>query len=199
MGELAFIPLGEEGVAQVNVHYPFKPVLRLMIETDMPVDNVTKKGDYIYFIGPSGWMGIYDISIPTQPRQAAWLQLEGITPQDAVVHGDLMAIAGGESGMWLFNVTDPVKPVLRSKYIPGGSVETVALFDNGAVLEVKGPGYCKIEAVDLRYIFAPYKRDEIQIDERSQYRDKLQVEGDKAYLAAYNYGMKIFDLRGLLD
>jgi hypothetical protein len=199
VGDLAFVPLGDKGVAQVNIHYPFSPILRMTIETEHPCTNVAKAGDYLYFIGPDGYLGIYDITIPTQPRQAAWLMLSGLHPIDAQVHGDMMAVSGGTDGLWLFNVTDPIRPIVRSKYIPGGSVETAALFDDGAILEVKGPGYCRLELVDLRYIFAPYKRTDLPLVERSDYRDKLHVVGDRAYLAAYNYGMKVIEMKGLLE
>jgi hypothetical protein len=199
VGDLAFIPLGDEGVAQANIHYPFDPVLRKIIETEHPCTNVARKGDYLYFIGPDGYVGIYDITLPTQPRQAAWLDLSGLHPIDAMVHDDLMAVSAGTDGLWLFNVADPLAPVLRSKYIADGSVETAALFDGGAILEVKGPGFSKLEVIDLRHVFAPYKRTELGLKERSDYRDKLHVVGDRAYLAAYNYGMKVVEMRGLLD
>ncbi len=195
--ELAFVALGDEGVAQVNVHYPFSPILRMIIDTERPCTNITRAGDFLYFISPDGFIDIYDISSPTNPRQTAWMDISGIHPIDAVVKGNLMAISGGTDGMWLFDVTEPKRPVLRSKYFTDGSVETADLFEGGAILELKGPGFCKLEIVDLRYIFAPYKRAELFLKERSNYRDKIHVVGDRAYLAAYNYGMKIIAMEGL--
>jgi len=197
--ELAFVALGDEGVAQVNVHYPFSPILRMIIDTERACTNITRSGDFLYFISPDGFIDIYDISSPTNPRQTAWMDISGIHPIDAVIKGNLMAISGGTDGMWLFDVTEPIRPVLRSKYITDGSVETADLFEGGAILELKGPGFCKLEIVDLRHIFAPFKRVELQLKERSNYRDKIHVVGDRAYLAAYNYGMKIIAMEGLYD
>jgi len=197
--ELAFIALGDEGVAQVNVHFPFSPILRMIIETEHPCTNITRAGDYLYFISPDGFIDIYDIFSPTNPQRAAWMDLDGIHPVDAVVRGERLAISGGTDGLWLFNVSDPIRPIIRSKYIPDGSVETADLFEDGAILELKGPGFCKLEIIDLRYIFAPLKRTELPLKERSNYRDKIHVVGDRAYLAAYNYGLKIIEMNGLFE
>ena len=139
-GNIAIVAAGPDGIYTLDVSDPNNPIL-----LDQDVYDGTSfyrkldvKGDFAYVAdyGTGNGMRIYDISDPTN---IVYVEMEGLSfAADIAVYGDVVFVADGTFGVYLFNISDPSNSV---------SLGFFDVFSNVTALWVQGPHLYVVESL----------------------------------------------------
>lgn len=102
--------------------------------------------------------------------------------------GDLVCIAGGDRGLWLFDVTDPGSPVLLGSLATPGSASDVAVRDAVAWVADSNRG---LQAVDIGDPAHPRLLGAV---DTPGFARRVSIEGNLAYVADGGAGLAVIDI-----
>jgi hypothetical protein len=175
-----------------DVGDPYNTVTLGSVDTEPATDGFLS-GDYAYSLGFAG-IDIFDISDRNAPVAAghstiATLGTDSVT---ALEQGALLLT--NTDRFTRLDVSVPTAPVLVSEATPpGGAIATdIALVDGKAVLLQENYGLGIADPVTL----TPLARFDADLPEVLNQRDfeQFAVDGDRAYLTAWGYGLIVVDL-----
>ncbi|HEY0230979.1 MAG TPA: PQQ-binding-like beta-propeller repeat protein, partial [Dokdonella sp.] len=166
---------------------------------DTPIDIATqaiRSGDTLYLIGDSG-IQVWDFATPSAPallRTVAIGDGDAFAPDQAAdtPFGPLI-LTHTDRGIVL-DATDPQNPTLASEFnLPVGvSVHAGAIAADYAYFAEEGYGVGVLDATTLATV-GRYDAD-LPADLASRDMEDISVDGGRAYLAAWGYGVLIADL-----
>jgi len=163
---------------------------------DASIDEATGallRGDMLYLIGATG-IQVWDFSVPSTPVLLRTVPADVFAPDQVAdtAFGPLL-LTHTDHGL-LLDTTDAGNPAVASDFaIPVGVSVHNAAFDAGHVyFAEEGYGIGVADAQTL----APIGRFDAYLPEDLQQRDVegIAVDGDRAYLAFWGYGVIIADL-----
>ena len=175
-----------------DVADPANPLVLGSIDTPPATDGFLS-GDHAYSLGFDG-IDIIDISDPMMPGIAAHSAISTLGT-DSVSALDQGALVLTSTDRFLrLDVSTPATPAVVSDVMPhGGTVTTdIALVNGKAVLLAENYGFGIADATTL----APLARFDASLPEQLNQRafEQFAVDGDRAYLAGWGYGLVIADL-----
>lgn len=112
-GQYAYVTSRTDGLKIINISNPENPVL---VHTPQASDidgRITISGTYIYTATDS--LRVYDIGNPTQPILVA----NGgsvCKASELIVVDELLYMAAGDCGVYIFDISDPLNPVQVANY-----------------------------------------------------------------------------------
>ncbi|MFQ5410326.1 MAG: hypothetical protein ACE5FI_18095, partial [Anaerolineales bacterium] len=93
---------------------------------------VTYDNAYVEESDPA--MLVYDLADPAAPQQTASLNEPHMRSTDMDIAGDRLYIGDERGFLWVFDVSDPARPALRSEALLDGTVRGVAAQGSRAVV-----------------------------------------------------------------
>ncbi len=124
---------GNDGFSIVNVQNPEKPVRvgKFLADTSF---GLRVNGDLVYLASSQNLI-IVDVNDPSNPSEVGHYQINGIA--NTVEAGSNYAYLGASTGLYIFDVVNPVSPILLAAYGEGKEVRDIVL--NGDLLYVGFP------------------------------------------------------------
>ncbi|HEX7768843.1 MAG TPA: PQQ-binding-like beta-propeller repeat protein [Dokdonella sp.] len=151
------------------------------------------EGDVLYLVGASG-IQVWDFADPAQPSLLRTVAMDAFAPDQAAStpFGPLV-LTHADRGL-LLDVADPLQPALAAAFtLPFGVNVHAAAFDaNHVYFAQEGYGLGVLDPATLQTI----GRYDADLPPYLQARDMedLSVDGGRAYLAAWGYGVLVVDL-----
>lgn len=176
---------------------PANPVELGSIDTPPATDGFLS-GDHAYSLGFAG-IDIWSIADPLAPVAAGHADIPTLGA-DSVTALDGGALVLTSTDRFLrLDVSTPTEPAVVSEAMPPGGVVTtdIALAGGKAVLLGENYGFAVADAATL----APLARFDASLPEQLNQRDfeQFAVDGDRAYLVAWGYGLVIADIADPLN
>lgn len=194
-GNIAIVAAGADGIYTLDVSDPNNPIL-----LDQDVFDGTSfyrkldvQGNFAYVAdyGAGNGMRIYDISDPTN---IILVETQGLTyATDIAVYGDVVFIADGPFGVYLFNISDTSSSIILGSF---------DIFTNVTALWVQGPHLYLVESIIGAPVVASlyiYNIADIQSEVQIGFSSvdamfyDIYVDGDIGY-AADNAWMILYNL-----
>lgn len=163
--------------------------------------SVAVRGDHAY-VGRSGWeptagdcygLQAMDIADATAPSLEGYLELPAY-PMDIVTAGDWAYVALQDSGLLAVSLADPANPARGVRLDLNGNDGRCLAFYDATTLVVGG--YNRVYTVDIGTPGAPAILGSV-VAAASYWIEDVAVQGDRAYVACDNDGMKIVNLANL--
>lgn len=171
---------------------PANPVDLGSIDTAPATDGFLA-GDYAYGLGFAG-IDIYDISDPLAPVAAGHSTIPTLGADSVTAFDDGALVLTSTDRFLRLDVSTPTAPAIVSETMPPGGVVTtdIALAGGKAVLLGENYGLGIADPLTL----APLARFDASLPEQLNQRDfeQFAVDGDRAYLVAWGYGLVIADI-----
>ena len=163
---------------------------------DAPIDVAThaiRAGDVLYLFGAGG-VQVWDFSVPAAPVLLRTVPVDAFAPDQAAdtPFGPLV-LTHTDHGL-LFSSADPQNPTLAADFpLPFGTSVHAAGFDAAhAYFAEEGYGLGVLDAIGLGWI-GRYDAD-LPASLAARDMEDISVDGGRAYLAAWGYGVLIADL-----
>lgn len=164
--------------------------------SDTPIDQATgaiRLGDTLYLVGASG-IQVWNFANPAAPAYLRTVAAPTFAPaQTAVTPFGPLVLTHTDRGV-LLDAADPRQPALTAQFVlPVGAMAHAAAFDGTHVLFAEaGYGLGVADAATL----APVGRYDADLPASLAARDMedISVDGGRAYLAAWGYGVLIADI-----
>jgi hypothetical protein len=147
-GEHAYVADGADGGLQViRCRYQCGPAL--IGDCSLPTFSygITVSGDHAYVASTSYGLFVYDISDPSSPAQAGYLNTSG-TAVNVCVSGDHAFVADGTGGLKVADISDPGSPVQVGQYTAVSYVRDVDISGDYAYLADGLDGVKVIDVTD---------------------------------------------------
>ena len=171
---------------------PANPLLLGSIDTPPATDGFLS-GDHAYSLGFAG-IDIWDIADPSAPVAAGHSNIPTLGASSVTPLADGALVLTSTDRFLRLDVSAPTAPALVSETAPDGGVVTtdVALVEGKAVLLAENYG---LGIADARTL-TPLARFDASLPEQLNRRDfeQFAVDGGRAYLVAWGYGLVIADL-----
>jgi hypothetical protein len=171
---------------------PANPVTLGSVDTAPATDGFLS-GDHAYSLGFVG-IDIWDISDPMAPIAAGHSAIPTLGTDSVTALDDGALVLTSTDRFLRLDVSTPTAPTIVSETMPhGGTVTTdIALAGGKAVLLGENYGFAVADPVTL----APLARFDASLPEQLNQRDfeQFAVDGDRAYLVAWGYGLVIADI-----
>jgi hypothetical protein len=136
-GNYAIVADGASGLRMVDISNPMSPTLAGTGASlsGVALTRVAVKGDYAYAASHPG-MQIFDISDPTHPFVAGFIDSDGGGANDIALRGQFAYIADGAyfqaNGLKVIDVSNPALPFQVGKWSGGMTIWRVALYGDYA-------------------------------------------------------------------
>ncbi len=176
-----------------DISDPSAPLALGSIDTDPATDGFIA-GNHAYSLGFAE-IAIHDISNPTAPETVSYspvptLGADSVTP----LEGGALVLTSTDRFIRLDVATKPIEPVEVSVATPTGGVvpRDIALVGGKALILQENYGFSRADATTL----APLDRFEAALPQALNQRDfeQFAVDGQRAYLAAWGYGLIVVEL-----
>ena len=151
----------------------------------------TISGDYLYTVN-SWQIKVFDISNLVQPNlantvEAGW-GIETIFPYEDKL------FLGSNSGMFIFDASNPEEPVLLSTFSHAQACDPVFVSGDIAYVTLRGGSICQnftnqLDVVDISNITSPRLLKTYPMDNPHG----LSKSGDNLYICEGEFGLKVFD------
>jgi len=152
-----------------------------------------RAGNVLYLVGASG-IQVWDFTTPSAPTLLRTVPMDSFAP-DQVVDAPFgpVILTHLDRGLVL-GVVDPLNPTLASEFaLPVGVAIHAAAFDaNHAYFAQEGYGLSVVDPTTLELV-GRYDAD-LPFDLAARDMEDISVDGGRAYLAAWGYGVLIADL-----
>ena len=152
--------------------------------------TITKS--HLYTVSQSD-LTSYDLSNPSAPRfvskSALGWGIETIYP-----FKDLLFI-GSNTGMFIYNIADPVLPLLQSQFRHARACDPVVADDNTAYVTLREGTFCEgfanqLDVIDISQINSPSLIRSYDM----KHPHGLSLQGDHLYICEGDFGLKAFDV-----
>lgn len=193
--DLAYVTVGERGVAVVDIHEPLHPRLRTTIETSGAANNV-RVVEQLAYIATANGLEIVDVADLDHP----WLRGAYPFPLGGTglwVVGKLAIIAEAFHNVRILDVTDPAHPVQRSEFYTDGTPTDITVVESRAYVAVAGiasfSDYGGLQVMDISDPDHPAFQGTLYFG----YGDALGVDvrDGFAFVANGAAGLRIVDVR----
>ncbi len=183
-GDYAFVAAGIEGLQVVDISDTLNPQVVAEQDTSGIAIDIKIKGNLAYIAdGPSG-LNIMEVSDPRFPTNVSSVDTPDIA-QDLVVNGNYAYIADGDSGLQIVDVSNPFNPQLMSSLGGLGTAKGLDLSGN-LIIIVAGSS---LHVIDVQNKALPLLLGSVNVGDVKD----VVVEGNFAYVAAYNTGYRVVD------
>lgn len=195
VGTLAYLTIGERGVAVADIHDPLHPRLRTVIGTLSAANNV-QVVDNLAYIATKRGLEIVDIADLDNP----WLR--GTYPVQSGgsglwVAGKLALVTFGSRHVYVVDVTDPAHPVQRGIIITDGTPTDISVVGTRAYIALEGvagfSNYGSVQVVDISDPDHPASQDNIYFGDGDALG--VDVRDGFAFVANGAAGLRIVDVR----
>lgn len=194
---LAFVALGEDGVAVVNVSDPRAPALIATLDTPGIAFDVQFAAGAVFVADGAGGLRVISVPFGAGPREIGSLATRGTSTVRVV--GDRAYLGGALDGLLVVDVSDPSRPVaLGSLGAPGGGVQSVGTTLNReeVAVAVAGPlafvaGERGLAVVDLSVEAFPAVIGQLA---GGMMALGVDVAGSLAYVADGFAGLRVIDV-----
>ncbi len=176
-----------------DISEPAAPQMLGSIDTDPATDGFIA-GNYAYSLGFAE-IAIHDISNPMAPETIGYspvstLGADSVTPLD----GGALVLTSTDRFIRLDVAKTPIDPIEASVATPTGGIvpRDIALVNNKALILQENYGLSTADQATL----APLDRFEASLPQALNQRDfeQFAVDGERAYLAAWGYGLIVVEL-----
>jgi hypothetical protein len=176
--------------------YDLRNPAHIVKRFDTPIRQAThaiRRGDTLYLIGSSG-IQVWDFTTPAAPKLLRTVGMGTFAPDEATNTPFGPVILTHTDRGLVLGVSDPVHPVLAGKFtIPFGVSAHAASFDEDHMYvaeEAYGLNSLDTNGLELdgRYSAA------LPLDLAQRDMEDVSVNGGRAYLAAWGYGVLIVDV-----
>ena len=184
-GNYAYVAARDGAVKVVDVSNANAPVLLTTIETPR-ARGIKIGGNYVYVAASDSGMAVIDVTDPSAPDWVA--SASAHYGEGVAVNGNVAAVTDW-SNIKLYDVTDPVNPVLKGEtgsLTSGTSSMTIA----GSYLYV--PDYDTLKVYDISDLNSPNMVYGVYCG--ASWDGAIVVEGDYGYISAEENGVRVFDL-----
>lgn len=165
----------------------------------LPATSGLRVGSYFYSYGYGDGVDISNIADLDAPTATGRLELSSLGARHAVTLDKTVLLQTDTDLIHSLDVSTPDKPQrTATSWLPGGvGARDIALFRGKTVLLQPNYGLTVSDSDTL----APLSRLEVDLPPRLQDRsfEQLKVVGDRAYLAAWGYGLINVDLSDPLE
>ncbi len=169
IGDYAYISSREEGINILDL----KTRKVRNLSTGNTVHQIAAGKGFIYTAEGSGGVGIYSTADPWNPEPVSFLRLKNVT--SIVMYNDRYAVAGGEDGIAVIDISASAKPAVVSRY----KTEWVEdLFSDGKYLYIAA-GSEGLLVMDIKNPREP----ELVSTCADVYAAGVDVDGNIAYVA----------------
>ena len=162
--------------------------VQLMGQTGGATHAVALQGNYAY-IGVGPRLVILDISDPTQPTLSGQSPPLPETVERIKVSGGLAYIADGDSGIYIFDISDPAAPSQLGHYDTDGTAYDLAVEGIYAYVADGGDG---LKIIDISNPAAPSQVGNIDTPSTAY---GVAVRGIYVYVAAYYSEIRIINVQ----
>ncbi|MFX0209044.1 MAG: LVIVD repeat-containing protein [Candidatus Hodarchaeota archaeon] len=181
--DLAFVADSVEGLKIIDITNPSNPeLIGQYLDGGFPFD-LHIEGNLVYFADHGGGLKIVDFTDPTNPTLIGQFTDEDWS-RDVQVIGDLAYVADWEDGIEILNISDPTQPFKISDI---GS-EVFSLFVTVNLVFAAG------EILKIYDVSDPFNPIEVGVYDTGNASNEIYVDGNLAYVAAWNKGFVILDV-----
>ncbi len=155
--------------------------------------HAIRMGHVLYLVGASG-IQVWNFTIPSAPVLLRTVAMDAFAPsQVAATPFGALILTDIDHGL-LLGITDPLNPILAASFtLPFGVMAHAGAFDaTHAYFAQTGYGLGVLDATTLA-AQARYDAD-LPADLAARDMEDISVDGGRAYLAAWGYGVLIADL-----
>jgi hypothetical protein len=188
-GQYAFVAWDYDGLRVLDVSNPAGVTEVGSCPTPEYSDAVYVAGQYAYVACDESGLRVLDVSDPTNPHQVGYYNTPG-TAWDVHVRDTLAFVADEERGVRIINVADPTRPrELGYQLMPD---DAEAVYARDTFMYVANAGW----GLRVFSVANPTSPRQIGFFYTTLYLSALDVAGNHAYLAAYDYdsGLVIVDI-----
>lgn len=180
-----YVLTGSGGVDAYDISKD-KPARTAHLDTIGFASRITFHDDRAYVADVLGGVTVLDVKNPARPKPLKIFDIEE-HPWGIDAFGHFLAIANAHHGLVLFDVHSAQKPVYLSKWETGHYSVDVRVQKPYAYMTDLMGGFLIFDISDMRH---PVKKSAVPMQCLS-----LDVEKNIAYVAAYNKGLLIFDVK----
>jgi hypothetical protein len=140
-------------------------------------------------------LSLLDLSDPSDMKRLAEIELPDGSDNigDLDLDGGLLLVAARRSGLYVFDVTDPTAPVLRSHLEPGLWARGVASKGDVVYLAVSmAKGSSELFVIDLA---DPSRPEVVTRVETAGVAQRITVSGNRLYVADREAGLRVYDVQ----
>ena len=179
------------GLLIVDISNPSNPVKssQLYLEYGQCMDVVVS-GDYAYTANWEGGLKIIDISTPSLPELAGYIDTDGLA-RGIDVSGAYAFVADGEYGLQVFDISNPSYPTHAGGYDTDGEAKAVTVIEMTAYVADGSSGLQIIDVSELESIYLITSYD------TPDTARAVVVSGDYAYIADDQSGLQIVNISSL--
>ncbi|WP_242107587.1 LVIVD repeat-containing protein [Luteimonas aquatica] len=159
-----------------------------------PATYGLRLGAYFYSFGYSDGLDVWNIGNADAPRAVGHLDVSSLGGHHALALGDTVLLQTDTDLVHSLDARTPAKPRrVATSWLPGGvGARDIALWRGAPLLLQPNYGFTLNDPREL----TPLVRVEADLPPYLQSRsfEQTQVVGDRAYLAAWGYGLLMYDL-----
>ncbi len=185
-GDYAYIADHYAGLRIFDISDPASPFEVGFCSTPDHASKVAVSGSYAIVADWMGGLKIIDVSDPSIPVCISTFQ----TPSDALdvfISNDLAYVASQSTGLHIIDISDPYNPYQVGFYDTSGNVKSLD-FVNEFVYITNGNG---ISVINVSNPALPF---EVGFCESPDFAQGVSVQGDYAYVADWEKGMRVVDV-----
>ena len=149
-GNFAFVAAGSAGLKIVNL---ITRTIAGSFPTKGNSNDVEVQGTLAYLAEGSGGMQIVDVTVPTSPQAAGWVDTPGV-PFDLAVSNGYVYVADRNSGLQIIDARTPAAATIVAN-INLGDTRLVDVRGNLAAVAVSDAGGARIHFIDVSNPAAP--------------------------------------------
>ncbi len=170
------------------------PEMELIGHLGGEINAIAISGNYAY-INIDEYLVVMDISDKTHPRRVAQSgQFAGIA-EDIFISGNYAYVAAGYSGMYIFDISNPLSPSKISFFsapdISWNAVKLTIISKEGKLYALVAAGSYGMRVVEVTNPYAPVEKDFYKI---TGYAYDVVSSGSYAYVAYGDQGLRILDI-----
>lgn len=201
VGNLAYVAIGEGGLAIVNIADPAHPVRLGGYDTENYTSGLAIVGSLAYLADQHGGLIVVDVSNPSNPTRIGGYNSPNFFASDVTVAGAYAYVASiqtatngnssaDEFGLHILDINNPANPAFVSRY-NGRSCWVGGLALGGNDLAYLCLGYNGVAIIDVSDRSAPWQIARIPV---SEYAVRVTISGNNAFIASRAGGMEIIDV-----
>ena len=189
VGNYAYLAAYDEGLRIIDISYPSTPLEVGFFNTPGYSMKVEVVGNYAYVSDLTGGFRILNVSNPASP-----FEVSSYAPTSwvvsAAISGNYAYLANYNGGIKILNINNPASPVELSSITNIGTSRDIEVLEDIAYLATSDSGLVLININDP---LAPFVTNKFHLD-YDTYILGLDIKFPYAYLAAYDYGVRIVDI-----
>lgn len=150
-GDFVYIANDYQGLEILNISNPNKPFKIASKEIPGSARDLFLTSNNIMFVAHSSGVVIFDVNEPNNPIELSKITLPGV--KEVAIRSNLLYIATGFNGFYLYEVSDPEEPLFISSWKGSYEINGIAVISKFVCLATDGG----LEIIDLTFPSRPFK------------------------------------------